>query len=177
MKNDFKIFNEGIVKKHLTNASLFLLAWEMLSSSILEDIRSLYIEGFRNGKDIIDKEKYNIEVICLDKDRFKAGCLWSIKMGVITQEDYVEISRLRNLRNKIAHELIEILSKEELDIRIEDIFRIKDLIKKVDQWWFVNVELTTNPSMVYIDEESIDLDYVKSGRMVAIDYLLDAYLQ
>jgi len=49
---------------------------------------------------------------------------------------------------------------------------IKNLLKKIDQWFILEVELTTDPNMTKEEYDSIDRENVQSMRMLYLDYLM-----
>lgn len=177
--SDHKIFDEKLVKKYLNNASLFLLAWEMLKSVIIDNLKNFICMNWEtiDGKLVqIESEDYKKRVLSLDPDRLKASCMYSMQMEIITEDDYKEILRLRNARNEIAHELTKILLDDGFHINDQDILSMKNLIGKIDQWWIVNVEAATDPDVLEMDQDAIDWDSVASGRMVVLRYLLSSFM-
>ena len=178
-QSNFKIFDEKLVKKYLNNASLFLLAWEMLKSVVIDNLKNFICMDWEtiNGKWVqIENEDYKKKVLSLDSDRFKASCLYSIQMEIVTNDDYKEILKLRDLRNEITHELEKFLLEDGLHINDKDILSMKNLIGKIDQWWIVNVEAATDPNVLALNQDKIDWDNVTSVRMIVLKYLLSSYM-
>ncbi len=170
--SNIKILNEELVKRYLNNASLFLLMWELLKSSIIDSIKNFFISGYENWKWIIS-DGYNQNVLSLDKSRLKASCIWSVDMQIITQEDLFEIERLNIARNDIAHRLADIVYKENEDINDDDILIIYWILSKVDKWWIENVEIPTDPDLY---DKEIDSEGIMSWRMIITNYLLKTHL-
>jgi hypothetical protein len=169
-----KILNEALVKKYLNNAGLFLMIWELLKSSIVDSIKSFFMNWLQDWK-ITYSEKYKSEVLDLDqKNIFNACCLRSVNMNIITKDDHDKIKELNETRNDIAHRLVDIVSEENKEIKSIDIEVIAQILKKVDLWRLINVEIPTNHSETF--DENLDHDAVMSGRVLATEYLLNLHL-
>lgn len=171
----FKILDETLVKKYLTNASLLLIGWELLKSVIIDNLKGFLCFNYEtiNGQLVlIESEEYKREVLSLDKrDRLNASCLYSLKLGIITDDEYAEIRRLREVRNSVAHELLKILHEDDFHIYDSDIHSLNALVEKIEVWWLKNVEIPTDPDLLDMDEDQIDWNGVASGRMLILRYL------
>lgn len=169
-----KILNEALVKKYLNNAGLFLMVWELLKSSIIDNIKSFFMNWLQDWK-ITYSDRYESEVIDLDrKNIFNACCLRSVNMNIITKDDHDKIKYLNETRNDIAHRLVDIISEENKEIQGIDIEVIAQILKKVDLWRLINVEIPTNTPEIF--DENLDYSGIMSGRVLATEYLLNLHL-
>ncbi len=164
-----KIFDQDLLKKNLTLASMYLVAFELLKTSIIDSIISFLSNEYRDGKHIISKAyEEDVGKVDAQNSRLKLSCEWLKKNGAITEDDIADIFKIKDHRNKIAHELVSILSTDGVDIEMDNFRKISELVNKIDLWWLVNVELP-------ITQPEIDVQAVseaKSGRMIALEYLL-----
>lgn len=166
-----KLLSPELAKSVLMAAAIYLIAYELLKSSIIEEIKNFYFvgEAYRN---IAMEMPYDAEVISLDKSVFVASCRWLHKVEAITNEDIQTILNLRELRNKIAHQLPAFLVDDNINITVSDLVKMQEILAKIDSWWIREVELAANPDFVHLDHEELETLEVHSGRMLIVKYLI-----
>jgi hypothetical protein len=113
--------------------------------------------------------QYTKEVLTLDKSIFIASCLWLEKMEAITNNETQEILSIRKHRYEVAHKLPEYIIDDNVNINIKYLFKMQEILKKIDVWWIKEVELTINPDFKNVNREELD---VKSGSMLLLNHLL-----
>lgn len=86
-------------------------------------------------------------------------------MNVISDDEIKEIHKIRRHRNEIAHELPRLIINSNLDVNLDYLFKIRELISKIDTWWIMEVEMTISY------KETPKLDGVKTGRMMSLDHI------
>lgn len=167
-----KIFDPSIVKKNLILSSLYLTAFELLNSSIIERIRTFYTTEIKNGK-LIPTQEYNCKVVQRKiegkENLFNSSCLWLVKNKVISIDEYEEIKNIKEHRNDVAHRIQEIIVDIEKDINLNYFLRIKELLRKIENWWILEFEVTLNPDF---DNKKIKNDEVTSGRELLLNHLI-----
>ncbi len=171
-----KVLNEKLVKQSLNNAGLFLLFWELLKSTITDNLEDFYSAWFSEWKTTYSNELKDVRK--LDKKIFNAYCLWHLQSNIIDTDDLALIETLTLRRNDIAHRLADIVLDENEDIDPVDVKRIVKLIHKIDHWWLVNVEIPTDP-MLYewkYDIDELDLTWALTWRIIVADYLVKLHL-
>ena len=89
-------------------------------------------------------------------------------MRAITKEDIEEVAKIREHRNKVAHQLPEFLVDDAVNINIAYIYKMYELLTKIDVWWFMQSELPTNPELSAHTDEIVS---VKSGLMLILELL------
>ena len=57
---------------------------------------------------------------------------------------------------------------------MKNLFKIRDILEKVDVWWMKEVEALINPD---IDLDKIQDASIRSGRMIILDYLISIALE
>lgn len=88
----------------------------------------------------------------------------------IGQKDLVAFDEDRALRNKLVHELPQVLTKglpSELGARFSELISLLD---RIERWWIVNVDMAADPKF---REEEIDHRSIIPGRILALHAMLD----
>ena len=172
-KDYLKFMNPSNIYTNFMLASLFTTSYGLLKNSIISQIESFYTNGFNQNGYILG-EKYKTDVLNLDKNNNKlnGSLLWLINHGVISQDDKEKFDIIRKERNMIAHNTLKILTDSEKDINTDLLIKIKELLKKIDQWFILEVELPTDPDMTIEQYEAIDTENIQSMSMIYLDYLI-----
>jgi hypothetical protein len=167
-----KLLSPELTKSVLMAAAIYLIAYELLKSSIIEEIKNFYfvVAGYENPA---MQKQYDSQVLSLDKSVFVASCRWLHIVEEITNEDIQTILRLRELRNKIAHQLPEFLVDDDINISVSDLVKIQEILAKIDSWWIREVELAVNPDFVQFDHEELETIEVHSGPMLVVSHLIE----
>jgi hypothetical protein len=180
-KQDFsdehKLFDHEKVLNNLTIAGLYLVAFEMLESCLVENLKRFFYvpnaAGDRYEEELKkfypkDKKIRNRELFaCID---------WHISMQIINENDKETIKLIIDERNNIAHELPKYLVCENVNHKIDLLSNTRELIAKIDQWWIFNVDIPCtdrdhNFSNVVKENE------ISSSRMMLLDYILRIVFQ
>lgn len=62
-------------------------------------------------------------------------------MDAISEKEFNKILEIRDDRNKIGHELLDLLLNDfEVDM-IENFIELINICKKIDKWWINNIEI------------------------------------
>jgi hypothetical protein len=96
-------------------------------------------------------------------------------MNVLTEDEVVDIRKIRDHRNEIAHELPSLLVGQGLGVDIDRFQRIRELLIKVDKFWAGSTLLFDMETLEEIDAQ--DLDIVMSGRALILEVIVDAVAQ
>ena len=174
-----KFFDEKRLYKNLALSALYLATFEMLKSAIIENIRTF----FRTGEDDSKKEmplRYK-EIM---KDYFKrytgqkdweyqACCDWLCNMEAISQSEREQLTKIKEQRNEISHELQYILfdPKKNVDISLLEIAR--DMVRKIDVWWIMNVDIPCNENF---DDRAIQEDEIVPSRVLMLNHVFKSFL-
>ena len=93
-------------------------------------------------------------------DRLRSSLTWLRKYDVITEQDQNRFFAIKRVRNEAAHELTGTLTGEKTPRFDEHFSPALPLIKKIERWWILNVEFSTNPDFLEgekeIDEDGIE---------------------
>jgi len=172
-----KFFNPKEIKKNLIDASLFLSFYEILNNEVVERIFSVYSNNYRDGK-WIASEEYKKEIIGRkiygtknkDTNIFLSSCQWLVDNSVISQNEYDQIVKIKEHRNRIAHDLTKFLFDSECIIDKELFNQMKVLTIKIEKWWILEFEIPINPEF---DGQDIDTENIISVQQFILDYILN----
>jgi len=167
-----KILDPDRLRNNLILASLYLSAYELLKTTIIDNILNFFSTDYINGKPVKSRQ-YQDEIIRVDKDLLRASCLWLVKVDVISQDEMEEIQAIRRHRNEIAHELPKLLLDSELNLKLDYFIRIRELLGKIELWWVRNFEIPTNPDF---DGIEVDDSEIYPSRVIMLDYIISVVL-
>ncbi|QKQ72604.1 hypothetical protein [Nostoc sp. TCL240-02] len=163
-----KFLNPETLRSNLITASIFLAAFELLQSSIIERIREFFTYEF-NEKGGVESKQYKDEVLSLDKNKHQASLLWLKKMSAINDDDMKLVKNIVDHRNELAHELPKFLANADAEININLLGSIYELLTKIDRWWIKEVHIPTNPD--FDGQEIVDTD-MQSLTMIFMELML-----
>lgn len=169
------MFTPDVVRGRLIRAGLFSLAYELLEAAVIRRLRDFYADfndgQFRPGPD------YRTEVLVLDpkgkEDPLRASLAWLIKSDVISEDDRDAFWRVKNARNKVAHELAQIVGGSEPEVFEVHFATILNLTNQIQRWWVINVDVATDPAW---DGKEIDPNEVTHGSSMIMQILVDVAL-
>lgn len=172
LNNWMKFLNTEEVKFHLTCASLYLTAYEMLIDTMLRLSKDFYTVGYDGTNDVISEDYTKSLKQLYPKDIVIASAMWfQSKLDCLNEKDVELIKELKAYRNQLAHEMPKVISEIDYDVKTHYIEKIRDLYKKIHLWWFIEIESTTDPDT---DENSLGVDpeLAISFIMLPMEYFL-----
>jgi len=139
-----KFLNPESLKQNLLQCGLYLAAFEMLKDSLVGRPRDFF------SREIVADEspaspEYEQRVLALHKHAYTASALWWRNQGAISDDDLETLSRIREHRDKIAHNMPKIISTAAHNIDLDLLKAINALLGKIDNWWIQNIEAATDP--------------------------------
>jgi len=179
-ENIENLFNPEKLKAALLKASIYLIAYELLKSGIVDKLKSFFSSHFeyddKLGKILnVESDDFKNKVLSLyPKDVFHSCCLWFYESKIISEEDLNIIPQIRKVRNIIAHELPKFINKE-LDIDHSLLDKILIISSKIDLWWIKEVEALTDPEFDLDDFDKIDWDVFTGENTFLLQLLEGVY--
>ena len=158
-----------ITQERLITASLYITAFEMLKESIIGRIRDFYCIGF-SPNELEYSSKYKDEVLSLNTSPLYASLKWLIGSEAIHEEDLSTFEKLKNLRNTLAHELPEVVFTGKNLSVTEHMKILMDLLRKIEVWWVLNVEIPTNPDF---DGSEVDPELISPGPILMMHMMFE----
>jgi hypothetical protein len=167
-----KLFNPTILKQNLIACSVYLAAYEMLRTALIDTLRGFYCTDYSQFPKWPISEKYKTKVLSLHKSEMTACATWFLQNGALDDDDLLILRELADHRNQIAHETHLIVGSDQ-EVSILHLKLIYALTAKIDQWWIRNIEVPTNPD--FDDKELTDEDYAQSHsmRMVIMSLMIE----
>ncbi len=164
--------NPEVIRTRFVRAGLFLVAHEMLLSAIKDRVHDFYSDTWTATEGWKPSPSYREEVLPLDpkgkNDPLRASIAWLRQMEAIDENDEAEFRELTEERNRLAHELHNVVGGTQLH-DFENLFpRLVALVAKIERWWVINVEIATDPDLFDAD---IDEDGVTPGSLMLLQVL------
>lgn len=159
----------AVMQERLIAVSLYITAFEMLKESIIGRLRDFYCIAFTADETIISPD-YKRKVLALNKSPLYASLTWLENTGTIDQEDIELFEQLKLVRNSLAHEVPEIvLTGKDLALmeRMQDVM---SLMRKIEVWWIVNVEIETDPDF---DGREVNPDEITPGPILMMQIMME----
>ncbi len=156
--------NPENLKGQLISSALFIALYESFTDYIIEEVKFFFCSGF-NEKEYTFDEKYEKTVLSKDKSVIKATLLWLKELTAINDSDIEIFNELRIFRNKLTHELMNLVFNElpnDFPHRLSNLIALRI---KIEKWWTLNIEIPTNPDTE--NYENIDeKDIITSSEMI-----------
>lgn len=160
------------LKTNIITASIFSMAFEMLKSSIIEKIEGFFTNGFNENGMIVSPE-YKEKVLTLNRSPLYASLKWLQNMDAIDDKDLERFEHIKKCRNTLAHEMLTFASSG-VDFDVAEAFEeMIGLLRKIEIWWFENLEMAINPEAY---PEDLDLEQVVPGPVWSLQMLIDVAL-
>lgn len=164
-----QLLTPAVLKERFVSVSFYVIGFEILKDSIIGRIRSFYSIGFDSNGEILD-EKYKTNVLSKSKSVLDASLNWLLENGVIDQDDIQAFERIRTTRNSLVHQLPSmVLGGKEFN-HIERFPELVALLRKIEVWWIVNLEISCNPDF---DGKEINEEGIVPGPILMLQMMLE----
>ena len=172
------LVNKDYLQDNLTFASLFIALYENMTDYVVSSVRDFLCDiGIRDGKMFCEEtDEYRREIrkrVVNDKgnrDTTKASFLWLIDHGAITSADFDRFLQIKQVRNKYAHKLSEVIMTGIAESEVALLFDMHSLYRKISGWFFVEIEA---PIIGYDVPPDADVSNIQSGANVMFSIMLD----
>lgn len=163
-----RFLDPEVVKPSLFMATMFITTFEILKNSIVDRIRDFYLIGWSEEGNTVSTE-YVDKVLSRNKSSIYASFSWLLEQHAIDESDLATFEQLKKTRNLLAHRLFEVVTGQAESPHQKQFAVLVDLLRKIEVWWVVNVEIPTNPD--YAGEE-IDEAGIVPGAILSLQMLL-----
>ncbi len=174
MKFDEKweeVLNPDVLRPRMAQAALFIVGFELLKDTVVDRIRRFFWRGFNENGEIIDPE-YDT-VLSKNKSPVYASLDWLAEQEAIDEGDRQTFERIKQCRNEIAHEMLNVLSQG-LPPEFADRFsELLALLRKIEVWWIVGVDVPSDPQF---DGQTINEEGIVPGPILNLRLLHDIAL-
>lgn len=165
-----RFLDPDVLRPSLLSATMFITAFELLKDCILDRVRGFYTLGW--GDKTATSPEYEQAVLARDKKRraLPASLDWLREHQAIDETDLEIFTRLANIRNQLAHELFSVVTGQAASEYESQFTALITLLRKVEVWWIVNVEIPTNPDW---DGQEINEAGITPGALISLQMLID----
>jgi hypothetical protein len=156
--------NPSILRSNLIAVALYITAFELLHDSIVERLRRFYARPLDTTSEPVPGPDYESEVLQGRKKVLPASLAWLKKLDVIDDTDIGNFEKVKELRDKLTHEMGQLLwdgIPSDLPARFLDIVSLLD---KIELWWTVNVDV--------MRPEEIDVATIVPARSAGLRLLM-----
>jgi hypothetical protein len=164
-----RFLDPDVVRPSLFMATMFITTFEILKDSIVDRIRDFYTHGWDQTGPTIGPE-YQAEVLSRNKSVVYASLDWLLEHDAIDEADLKTFESLKKIRNLLAHQLFNVVTGQVESEHTSQFQVLVALLRKIEVWWVVNVEIPTNPD--YADEE-IDHAGIVPGAILSLQMLIE----
>lgn len=164
-----KFLDPEVVRPSLFMATMFITTFEILKNSIVDRIRDFYSIGWSEDGPIISKDYYT-KVLTRNKSPIYASLGWLQESEAIDDEDLKIFETLKKTRNVLAHQLFEAVTGQVKSDHTEQFPVLFELLRKIEVWWVVNVEISTNPDY---DDVEINEKEIIPGAVLSLQMLFE----
>jgi hypothetical protein len=165
-----KFLDPAVMQDRLISSSLFIAAFDSLKGSIVNRVKQFYQVGFGIGGDTLDPE-YSAQVASRNSSPLYASLDWLKEHDAISQQDIDAFNEVKSCRNKLAHSLLSMIAEDAMPDLQSSFETLVALLRKVEVWWIVNVEIPTNPD--FDGTEEIDEEGILPGPCMSMKIMMD----
>ena len=170
--------DKDILQTNLSFVSLFIAVYENMVDYVETNLESFLCDVYvENGELKYKKtQKYKKEILNRivddkgNKSVTKACFLWLVDNGAITQDDYEDFLGIKEVRNRYAHQLTEVIYQSVSEHEIKTFVKMRDLYRKISQWYFLNIDAAI---MGYELPDESDWNDVLSGVDIMFSMIID----
>lgn len=165
-----RFLDPDVLRPSLLSATMFITAFELLKDCIVDRVRNFYTLDW--GDKTSTTLEYEQAVLARDKKKrpLNASLDWLREHHAIDEVDLEIFARLAGIRNQLAHELFSVVTGQVPSDYDSQFPALIALLRKVEVWWIVNVEIPTNPDY---DGQEIDEADITPGALMSLEMLID----
>lgn len=164
-----RILEPKLLKERVISYSIFISSFELLKEIIIGKIERFYL-GFGNEDEFVEYKK---KVLDRNKSRLYASISWLTEHNALDQRDIETIERLKKIRNKLSHEMFDLIPEADLLHVTDEINTIISLTRKIELWWFYNLDMAIDPESYPAD---LDLDEVMPMTVLLLQVMREVAL-
>jgi hypothetical protein len=164
-----RFLDPEVVRPSLFMATMFITTFEILKDSIVDRIRDFYTHGWDQTGPTIGPQ-YQAEVMSRNKSALYASLDWLQEHEAIDEDDLKTFESLKKIRNQLAHQLFNVVTGQVDSEHTSQFPMLVALLRKIEVWWVVNVEIPTNPDY---DGQEIDHAGIVPGAILSLQMLIE----
>lgn len=167
-----KVLDPRRLGADLTSSAVALLAYELLLEGLVLQPRGFFADTYDDEGPVVSAS-YKEPVLSLHKTEYFACAHWFKRLGAIDEADIVKLNEIRRKRNFIAHNIPELIGRENEKSRAELITAAASMLSKIDKWWIRNIEIpASGEADDAVRTDASDAEAF-SMRMLIMEFALD----
>lgn len=163
-----RFLDPDVVRPSLFLATMFVTTFEILKNCAVDRIKDFYSNGFDQAGPIVSPD-YQQKVVSRNKSILYASLNWLKEYEVIDDHDLETFEQLKKTRNQLAHQLFDVVTGQVESDHQAQFEILVELLRKIEVWWVINVELATNPDY---DDQEIDKEGIVPGAILSLQMLI-----
>lgn len=167
------VLDPKFLKPRLIYVSLFITSYELLKYAIVDRIRSFYISGFKEGEWIVSPDYKKRLADTGAKGILAQSLAWLKDLQAINDTDVDNFHKIRAYRNKLAHELPDMVHQFNIQMESSLLRDATTLLKKIETWWVKEVEMATDENYAGTDVSDED---IQPGSVIFLQMIYDIAL-
>ncbi|MEH5419378.1 hypothetical protein [Enterobacter asburiae] len=164
-----RILEPKALKERVISYSFFIASFELLKEIVIGKLERFYL-SFGNEDEFVD---YREKVLNRNKSRLYASISWLTEHNALEQCDIETFERLKKIRNKLSHEMFDLIPEADLLNVTDEINTIISLTRKIELWWFYNLDMAIDPDSYPAD---LDLDEVMPMTVLLLQVMREVAL-
>jgi hypothetical protein len=164
-----RFLDPEVIRPSLFMATMFITTFEILKNSVVDRIRDFYTHGWDQTGPTVGPQ-YQSEVMSRNKSALYASLDWLKEHEAIDEDDLKTFENLKKIRNQLAHQLFNVVTGQVESEHASQFSVLVALLRKIEVWWVVNVEIPTNPDY---DGEEIDHAGIVPGAVLSLQVLIE----
>lgn len=164
-----RFLDPEVVRPSLFLSTMFITTFEILKDSVVDRIRDFYTNGWDENGPVVGPE-YESQVLTRNKSTLYASFDWLREHNAIDEADLKTFETLKKTRNQLAHQLFDVVTGQVESEYAAQFPVLVSLLRKVEVWWVVNVEIPTNPDY---DGKEVDESGVVPGAVLSLQMLIE----
>lgn len=164
-----RFLDPEVVRPSLFLSTMFITTFEILKDSVVGRIRDFYTNGWDENGSIV-KPEYQSQVLTRNKSALYASLDWLREHNAIDDADLNTFETLKKTRNQLAHQLFDVVTGQVESEHVAQFPVLVSLLRKVEVWWLINVEIPTNPDF---DGQDVDESRVVPGALLSLQMLIE----
>jgi hypothetical protein len=164
-----RFLDPEVVRPSLFAATMFITTFEILKDSVVDRVRDFYMCGWDETGPTISPA-YQDEVASRNRSILYASLAWLREHGAVNDADIEAFEQLKRTRNLLAHQLFEVVTGHADSEHSSQLADLVALLRKVEVWWVVNVEIPTNPDFA---DQDIDETGIVPGAVLSLQMLIE----
>lgn len=160
----------GMTRQLLAIAGAYLVAYELVKSNVIDGVRGFYTFGWNKESGFVISDEYREDVRNRSDHELDACLSWLVDREALSVGEAASVHRLRDERNKVAHEVAELLVEPNFALDLQPLLDAHTVLKRLAVF-FGGIDVDTDPAY---DGQEVDRDSIESGVSLLYAHLLQA---